>query len=104
MNRWRHGPRPRAGASLPATHRSWRSLISASRIATGLTCCASSASPARPGEGSTLIGRAGELDRIRGFERGCDDYLPKPFSYGELRGLISSTGLDGDSVDFKSRA
>src|SRR4051794_34798427 len=32
-----------------------------------------------------LTGRAGELDRLRGFERGCDDYVPKPFSYGELR-------------------
>jgi DNA-binding response OmpR family regulator len=37
-----------------------------------------------------LSGRAGELDRIRGFERGCDDYLPKPFSYGELRGRIEA--------------
>ena len=32
-----------------------------------------------------LTGRGGELDRLRGFERGCDDYLSKPFSYGELR-------------------
>jgi DNA-binding response OmpR family regulator len=32
-----------------------------------------------------LTGRAGELDRLRGFERGCDDYVAKPFSYGELR-------------------
>lgn len=32
-----------------------------------------------------LSGRAGELDRVRGFERGCDDYLVKPFSYVELR-------------------
>src|SRR6188472_3873239 len=30
-----------------------------------------------------LSGRAGELDRLRGFERGCDDYLCKPFSYPE---------------------
>ena len=28
-----------------------------------------------------LTGRGGELDRIRGFERGADDYLVKPFSY-----------------------
>jgi DNA-binding response OmpR family regulator len=35
-----------------------------------------------------LSGRAGELDRVRGFERGCDDYLVKPFSYAELRGRI----------------
>lgn len=31
-----------------------------------------------------LSGRASELDRVRGFHRGCDDYLPKPFSYQEL--------------------
>ena len=37
-----------------------------------------------------LTGRAGELDRVRGFERGCDDYLAKPFSYPELRGRISA--------------
>ena len=32
-----------------------------------------------------LSGRAGEPDRVRGFERGADDFLAKPFSYGELR-------------------
>jgi DNA-binding response OmpR family regulator len=32
-----------------------------------------------------LSGRAGELDRVRGFQRGCDDFVAKPFSYGELR-------------------
>ena len=37
-----------------------------------------------------LTGRSGELDRVRGFERGCDDYLAKPFSYPELRGRISA--------------
>jgi DNA-binding response OmpR family regulator len=31
-----------------------------------------------------ISGRAGELDRLRGFERGCDDYVVKPFSYPEL--------------------
>ncbi len=37
-----------------------------------------------------LSGRAGELDRVRGFERGCDDYLVKPFSYAELRGRVAA--------------
>lgn len=37
-----------------------------------------------------LSGRAAELDRIRGFELGCDDYLVKPFSYPELRGRLSA--------------
>ena len=31
-----------------------------------------------------ISGRTGELDRVRGFERGCDDYVVKPFSYPEL--------------------
>ena len=35
-----------------------------------------------------LSGRVGELDRLRGFERGCDDYVAKPFSYSELRARI----------------
>jgi DNA-binding response OmpR family regulator len=37
-----------------------------------------------------LSGRAGELDRLRGFERGCDDYVVKPFSYAELRVRIEA--------------
>jgi DNA-binding response OmpR family regulator len=32
-----------------------------------------------------LTGRATEVDLLRGFERGADDYMTKPFSYGELR-------------------
>jgi DNA-binding response OmpR family regulator len=35
-----------------------------------------------------LSGRAGELDRLRGFRRGCDDYVTKPFSYAELYARI----------------
>jgi len=37
-----------------------------------------------------LSGRAGELDRLRGFERGCDDYVCKPFSYPELRARVEA--------------
>ena len=37
-----------------------------------------------------LSGRGSELDRIRGFERGADDYLVKPFSYAELRGRLDA--------------
>jgi DNA-binding response OmpR family regulator len=37
-----------------------------------------------------LSGRTGELDRLRGFERGADDYLTKPFSYPELRARIAA--------------
>jgi DNA-binding response OmpR family regulator len=32
-----------------------------------------------------VSGRASEIDRLRGFERGCDDYVSIPFSYPELR-------------------
>lgn len=32
-----------------------------------------------------LSGRTSELDRVRGFERGADDFVTKPFSYSELR-------------------
>jgi DNA-binding response OmpR family regulator len=39
-----------------------------------------------------VSGRDGELDRLRGFERGADDWVGKPFSYPELRGLISRLG------------
>ena len=31
-----------------------------------------------------LSGRAAETDRVRGFARGADDYVTKPFSYAEL--------------------
>jgi DNA-binding response OmpR family regulator len=37
-----------------------------------------------------VSGRTASLDRIRGFERGCDDYLSKPFSYAELRWRLVS--------------
>jgi DNA-binding response OmpR family regulator len=37
-----------------------------------------------------LSGRAAELDRVRGFENGADDYVPKPFAYGELRLRIAA--------------
>lgn len=37
-----------------------------------------------------LSGRGAEVDRLRGFERGCDDYLVKPFSYPELRARLTA--------------
>jgi DNA-binding response OmpR family regulator len=37
-----------------------------------------------------LSGCDGELDRVRGFECGADDYLPKPFGYSELRLRIAA--------------
>jgi DNA-binding response OmpR family regulator len=35
-----------------------------------------------------LSGRVNELDRLRGFDRGCDDYMIKPFSYHELSARV----------------
>src|SRR5215210_1133424 len=32
--------------------------------------------------------RADAIDRVRALERGCDDYLPRPFFYEELRARI----------------
>ena len=37
-----------------------------------------------------LSGCDGELDRVRGFEHGADDYVTKPFAYGELRLRITA--------------
>ena len=37
-----------------------------------------------------LSGRASELDRVRAFERGVDEYVCKPFSYAELRHRIAA--------------
>ena len=37
-----------------------------------------------------LSGAAEELDRLRGLERGADDYVVKPFSYAELRLRIAA--------------
>ena len=64
--------------------RSGLELVAAVRAADGV---ASRVDPRVP---LLLIsGRTGELDRLRGFERGCDDYVCKPFSYPELRVRIS---------------
>lgn len=35
-----------------------------------------------------LSGRGADADRVRGLELGADDYLVKPFHYGELRARI----------------
>jgi DNA-binding response OmpR family regulator len=37
-----------------------------------------------------LSGRTGELDRLRGFDRGCDDYITKPFSYSDLHARVNA--------------
>jgi DNA-binding response OmpR family regulator len=37
-----------------------------------------------------LSGRGGALDRMRAWDRGCDDYVVKPFAYPELRARIAA--------------
>jgi DNA-binding response OmpR family regulator len=37
-----------------------------------------------------VSGRSGELDRLRGFDRGCDDYVSKPFVYAELLARVEA--------------
>jgi DNA-binding response OmpR family regulator len=37
-----------------------------------------------------LTGRSGELDRLRAFDRGCDDYMTQPFSYTELHARVAA--------------
>ncbi len=37
-----------------------------------------------------VSGRAEELDRLRVFEKGADDFVAKPFSYGELRHRVAA--------------
>ncbi len=63
-----------------------------------------------------LSGRSGENERIRGLSEGADDYLAKPYAYGELlirlRNLIEGRGrartgptrIGELSIDFASRA
>jgi DNA-binding response OmpR family regulator len=37
-----------------------------------------------------ISARGATVDRVRGFERGCDDYVTKPYSYPELRARIAA--------------
>jgi DNA-binding response OmpR family regulator len=37
-----------------------------------------------------LTGRGGDTDKVRGLDAGADDYLTKPFVYGELRARIGA--------------
>ncbi|HWI21249.1 MAG TPA: response regulator transcription factor [Baekduia sp.] len=60
-------------------------LLTAIRGADGVAGKINSALPVL-----VLSGRADELDRLRAFERGADDFLPKPFSYAELRARLAA--------------
>ncbi|MGO9975275.1 MAG: response regulator transcription factor [Solirubrobacteraceae bacterium] len=43
-----------------------------------------------------LSGRGSEVERLRGFARGCDDYVVKPFSYQELLARIGAVLRRGE--------
>src|SRR5690606_32190846 len=46
---------------------------------------------ARPGQAILMLtARGREQDVLRGFECGCDDYVPKPFSLALLRARIEA--------------
>jgi DNA-binding response OmpR family regulator len=64
-----------------------------------------------------VSGYADEVDRVRGFEFGCDDYIAKPFSFVELRGRLAAvlrrsdvhrsphrTVIETISIDRRARA
>ena len=59
--------------------------LRAIRGADGLVCKVDPRTPVL-----VLSGRAAEVDRLRCFERGGDDFLAKPFSYAELRARIGA--------------
>jgi DNA-binding response OmpR family regulator len=44
-----------------------------------------------------LSGRGDEVDRLRGFARGADDYLVKPFSYPELLARVRALRRRADA-------
>jgi DNA-binding response OmpR family regulator len=50
-----------------------------------------------------LSGRATELERLRGFARGCDDYVVKPFSYAELHARVMALLRRSDRRPTSSR-
>jgi DNA-binding response OmpR family regulator len=45
-----------------------------------------------------LTGHCSELERVRAFDRGADDLLPKPFSYPELLGRVRALLRRGQVV------
>ena len=86
----RHDARRAARAGVPARRPRRGRPRAARRV--GARAAAQGARDRRPGARVdarlpliVLSGRAGETDRVRGFERGCDDFVSKPFAYGELR-------------------
>jgi DNA-binding response OmpR family regulator len=46
-----------------------------------------------------VSGRVSEVDRVRGFARGADDYVAKPFSYSELVARIRAVLRRSDQRD-----
>lgn len=50
-----------------------------------------------------LSGRVGELHRLRGFEKGADDVMGKPFSYPELRARVRALLLRSERAARRGR-
>ena len=85
-----------APARARATRRRDRGRRAAGRLGAGARAraCAPRATPASRVDPAlpvlVLSGRGAEMDRIRGFDRGADDYVVKPFSYPELRRRVEA--------------
>lgn len=50
-----------------------------------------------------LSGQATEVDRVRGLQRGADDYVAKPFGYAELLLRVRRLALRGDAGKTQTR-
>lgn len=50
-----------------------------------------------------LSGRGDEIDRVRGFELGCDDYIVKPYSFSELRGRLEAVLRRSRNLQMRER-
>ncbi|MCW3012275.1 MAG: two component transcriptional regulator, winged helix family [Solirubrobacterales bacterium] len=50
-----------------------------------------------------LSGRSAEVDRLRAFEQGADDVLPKPYSYPELRARLAALLWRADDRPARTR-
>jgi len=73
-------------------------LVRSVRAADGLTPGVDPRTPVL-----VLSGRADELDRLRAFEQGCDDFLAKPYSYSELRARLGALLRRADDRPVRAR-
>ena len=73
-------------------------LVKAVRAADGVTLGVDPRTPVL-----VLSGRCAELERLRAFEHGADDFLPKPYSYAELRARLGALLRRADDRPVRAR-